>query len=247
MPKIELATASWTDVRDHIAAGHTIAFLPFGALEQHGPHLPLSTDTIQCAELASRLADHYSGLLLPAVPYGETWDNGGFPGTISLSASTVTAICLDVAASAVSFGVTTLVIVNGDFGNRAPVHAAARRLSIDGSDVLVLDYPGLVEVGDAVKETAWAAPGLCHADELETSMVLAVQPGLVHPDRYVAAYPDLPADFGKRPIRFETLSPSGVFGDPRPSSAEKGEAIISFVLERSIAEVDGHLAAIGAA
>src|SRR5689334_7710371 len=72
MPKIELAAASWTDVRDHVAGGDTIAFLPFGALEQHGPHLPLSTDTIQCTELASRLADHYPGLLLPPVPYGET-------------------------------------------------------------------------------------------------------------------------------------------------------------------------------
>ncbi|WP_382306932.1 creatininase family protein [Herbiconiux sp. UC225_62] len=246
MPMIDLSAASWTDVRDHIAAGDTIAFLPFGALEQHGPHLPLTTDTIQCAAIAARLADHYSGLLLPPVPYGETWDNAGFPGTISLSASTVTAICVDIATSAMSFGVTTLVIVNGDYGNRAPVHAAARQLSIAGSDVIVLDYPGLVEVGDSVKESPWAAPGLCHADEIETSMVLALEPDLVHPERYAAAYPELPADFGKRPIRFDTLSPTGVFGDPRPSSAVKGEAIVSFVVERSIAEVDAHLAAIGA-
>jgi creatinine amidohydrolase len=246
MPMTDLASASWTDVQQHIAAGRTLAVLPFGALEQHGPHLPLSTDTIQAAGVAERIARHYEALLLPAVPYGETWDNGGFPGTISLAASTVTAICRDIGLSAQSFGVTTLVIVNGDYGNRAPVRAAARELSIGGFDTLVLDYPGLVEIGDTVKETAWAAPGLCHADEIETSMVLALEPRLVHPDRFVAAYPELPADFGRRPIRFDTLSPSGVFGDPRPATAEKGEAIIAYVVERSIEEIDGHLAAISA-
>ncbi len=240
---LELAACSWTDVREHVSAGNTIAFLPFGALEQHGPHLPLSTDTIQCTGIATRLAQHFSGLLLPPVPYGQTWDNGGYPGTLSLAPSTVTAICLDLAASARSFGVTTLVIVNGDYGNRAPVHAAHAELTRAGHDVLVLDYPGLVEVGDAVKESPWAAPGLCHADELETSMILALEPGLVHPDRYVSEYPDLPADFGTRPIRFDTLSASGVFGDPRPSTSEKGEAIVSFVVERSIAEIEAHLAA----
>ncbi|TAJ49764.1 MAG: creatininase family protein [Herbiconiux sp.] len=240
MTLLRLADASWTDVRDHVASAGTLAFLPFGALEQHGPHLPLSTDTIQCTGIAERLAEHYSGLLLPPVSYGQTWDNGGFPGTVSLKASTVTAICTDIAESVWSFGVSTLVIVNGDYGNRAPVHAAARALAEDG-DVLVLDYPGLVEVGDAVKETPWAAPGLCHADELETSMVLALEPRLVHPERYEAAYPELPADFGTRPIRFDTLSPSGVFGDPRPSTAAKGETIISFVVERAIEEIESHL------
>lgn len=242
---IDLAAAAWTDVRDHIAAGNTLAFLPFGALEQHGPHLPLSTDTIQGLGVATRLADHYDGLLLPPVHYGETWDNGGFPGTISLSAATVSAICVDIATSVQSFGVTTLVIVNGDYGNRAPIHSAARQLSINGFDVLVLDYPGLVEIGDRVKESPWAWPGLCHADELETSMVLALDPATVHADRYEASYPQLPADFGQRPIRFDTLSPSGVFGDPRPATAEKGEAIIGFVVEQSELVIDAHLAAIG--
>ncbi|WP_368499505.1 creatininase family protein [Herbiconiux sp. A18JL235] len=177
MTLLRLAEASWTDVRDHVASGGTLAFLPFGALEQHGPHLPLSTDTLQCTAVAERLAEHYSALLLPPVSYGSTWDNAAFPGTVSLKPSTVSALCADIAQAVWSFGVTTLVIVNGDYGNRAPVHAAAAALAADG-DVLVLDYPGLVEVGDAVKESPWAAPGLCHADELETSMVLALEPRL---------------------------------------------------------------------
>lgn len=240
---IDLATSSWTDVRDHIAAGHTLAFLPYGALEQHGPHLPLSTDTIQCLGVATRLAEHYDGLLLPPVHYGETWDNGGFPGTVSLSAATVSSICIDIATSVRSFGVTTLVIVNGDYGNRAPIHSAARELVEGGFDVIVLDYPGLVEVGDRVKESPWAWPGLCHADELETSMILALDPGSVHPDRYAASYPELPEDFGQRRIRFDTLSTSGVFGDPRPATADKGETIIGFVVEQSILEIDAHLSA----
>ncbi len=239
MTLLRLGEASWTDVRDHVDAGGTLAFLPFGALEQHGPHLPLSTDTLQCTAIAERLAEHYSALLLPPVCYGSTWDNAAFPGTVSLKPSTVAALCTDIAEAVWSFGVTTLVVVNGDYGNRAPVHAAAAALAAAG-DVLVLDYPGLVEVGDAVKESPWAAPGLCHADELETSMVLALEPRLVRPERYEAAYPELPADFGTRPIPFDTLSPSGVFGDPHASTAEKGETIISFVVARSIEQIDSH-------
>jgi len=238
---IELAASSWAQVRDHIADGKTIAVLPFGALEQHGPHLPLSTDTVQAVGVATRVAEHFDALLLPPVHYGETWDNGGFPGTVSLSAATVAAICVDLAASVRSFGVTTLVIVNGDYGNRAPIHAAVAQIVAGGFDALVLDYPGLVEIGDRVKETPWAWPGLCHADELETSMVLRLAPELVQPELYAPFYPEMPADFGQRPIRFDTLSPSGVFGDPRPSTAEKGEQIIAFVVEQSIVAIDAHL------
>lgn len=96
---IELARSTWTEVAAHMKSGQTesgrtTAFLPFGALEQHGPHLPLSTDTLQCGEIARRLAERTDGILLPAVHYGETWGNSGHPGTISLAPSTVTAIAV---------------------------------------------------------------------------------------------------------------------------------------------------------
>lgn len=245
---IELASATWEDARDFLSGGSRIAVLPFGALEQHGPHLPLSTDTLQADAVARRLAEVLDAALLPAIPLGNTWSNDALPGTVSISADTVTAVCSDVAASLERAGYALLVVVNGDFGNRLPLHRAAEASAArNGLPVVVLDYPGLVEIGDAVKESPWAAPGLCHADELETSMVLAIAPSLVHADRMAPTYPELPADFGLRQMALAPLSPTGVFGDPRPATAEKGERIIAHVVAESAAVVRRVLTGLGLA
>ncbi len=243
---IEYARSSWTDVAEFLRTGPRVAVLPFGALEQHGPHLPLSTDTIQADAVARRLADRLDAALLPAIPLGNTWSNDALPGTVSIGADTVTAVCADVAASVERAGFALLVVVNGDFGNRLPLHRAAEDAAArDGIPVVVLDYPGLTEIGDAVKETPWAAPGLCHADEIETSMILATAPALVHRDRMAAAYPELPADFGLRQMALAPLSPTGVFGDPRPATAEKGERILAHVVDESERVVRRVIAALG--
>lgn len=96
---IELANATWTEVGDFLASGTRIAVLPFGALEQHGPHLPLSTGTLQADAVARRLAESLDAALLPSVAYGNTWSNDALPGTVSIGADTVTALCADIAAS----------------------------------------------------------------------------------------------------------------------------------------------------
>ena len=111
--------------------------------------------------------------------------------------------------------------------------------------VLVLDYPGLVDIGDQVKESPWAAPGLCHADELETSMMLAISPGTVHPERFAAEYPELPPDFGQRPQALAPLGETGVFGDPRAATAAKGEQIIAHVVTQSLAAIERTLRSLG--
>jgi creatinine amidohydrolase len=242
---LELARATWTDVATHLESHPAIGILPFGALEQHGPHLPLSTDSLQADAVARGLAERVDGVLLPVVPLGNTWSNDALPGTVSISADTVAAVCRDVTASLERAGYELLVVVNGDFGNRLPLHRAAEESAARGGmPVVVLDYPGLTEIGDAVKDSPWAAPGLCHADEIETSMVLALAPHLVHPDRMEAAYPDLPPDFGLRQMALAPLSPSGIFGDPRPATAEKGERIIAHVIEQSEAIVRRILSAL---
>ncbi|MDQ1130228.1 creatininase family protein [Microbacterium sp. SORGH_AS_0888] len=243
---LELAHAAWPDVAAHLRERPGVAILPFGALEQHGPHLPLSTDTLQADAVARRLAERLDAVLLPAVAFGNTWSNEALPGTVSLGADTVAAVCGDLAASLERGGFAALVVVNGDFGNRLPLQTAAEASAVRGGiPVLVLDYPGLTEIGDRVKETPWAAPGLCHADEIETSMVLAIAPALVHRDRMVADYPELPADFGLRQMALAPLSATGVFGDPRPATPEKGERIIAHVVDESERIVRRVLSALG--
>lgn len=237
---------SWTEVRDWAATDGLLAFLPVGALEEHGPHLPLGTDTMVAVHSARLLAEHFDGLLLPAVPYGETWATSGYPGTVSLSPATVTAVAVDIGRAVADFGVRGIVIVNGDFGNRVPLAAAARTLNAAGVAAMVLDYPGLDEAIAEHRRSVPLVGGMNHAEEIETSMVLAVDPELVYQERYVAEYPTLPVDFGLRPLRLHEVSTSGVFGDPGPASAETGELLYTGVVEASIRIIRRFLEGLGA-
>lgn len=232
------------DVAAHLRAGNGLALLPFGALEMHGAHLPLGTDTAAAAEVARRLAEQFDAVLLPPVHYGETWLTSGYPGTVSLAPGTVTAIATDIGRSLAATGARWYVIVNGDFGNRAPLHAAARTLTDeDVIRAVVLDYPGMDAAIAEVREAPSAHPMIAHAEEAETSTMLALDPEAVRTDRYAADYPEFPADFGQRPIRLDEISTTGVFGDPSHASAAKGEHILAGTVAGCAAEIERLLAA----
>jgi creatinine amidohydrolase len=227
-------TAAWPEVEAHIRNGGRIAVLPFGAFEQHGPHMPLSTDTIMAQELARRLASTADALLLPPLHYGETSGNNGFPGTISIGFDTVRRIALDICSSLRDGGVAGLVIVNGDFGNQAPLKLAAREAKDQlGYPVLMIDYPGLAEVAAEISETPPAGRGFYHADEVETSIVLAIEPAAVKMEEAREEYPAFPPTYGSVPIPLREISRSGVFGDPRRATAEKGERLLDALTERA--------------
>jgi len=253
---IEAVNSSWTDVAAHLeaAAARTgadaasgLAFLPFGALEQHGPHLPLGTDTATAAEVARRLAERLDAVLLPPVHYGDTWNNAGYPGTVGLSTATVTAIAVDIGRALVHSGARGLVIVNGDWGNRQPLATAARILNDERVlPTIVLDHPGMDAAIERVRESEPAAPGLNHAEEVETSIMLALDPHLVHTDRYVSAYPVFPSDFGTRPMQLHPFSESGVFGDPATATAAKGATILADTVTASLEVLEGFTATLGA-
>ncbi|MCW6005713.1 creatininase family protein [Micromonospora sp. CPCC 205371] len=235
------ASASWTDVREHLAQRRPVV-LPFGAYEQHGPHLPLATDTAMATAVAQRVARRTGALLLPAVAYGETSGNAGFPGTVSLSFDTVRAITLDICAALVRHGASSLVIVNGDFGNRAPLAQAAREAGVRlGLPVLVVDYPDLPRIAAEICQTPPAGDGFYHADEVETSIMLAVAADSVRMERAVAEYPRFPPAFPAAFTGLEKISASGVFGDPRPATAEKGADLLERLAEAATTLVEAYL------
>lgn len=221
---------SWKRFGDRLAAG-AVPLLPFGAYEQHGPHLPLSTDTVMAQGLTQRLAEALRGeldiLVLPPMEYGQTTDNDGFPGTLTLSFDTVRAIALDLAGALHRQGARCLVIVNGDFGNQAPLRLAARE-AVQRWDfpVLVVNYPGMTEAMDELLTTAPAGHGIRHADEFETSIMLALAPDDVRMDAAVAEYPTYPAVFPALQLGLHELSVTGVFGDPTAATAATGEALL---------------------
>lgn len=223
MSATDFARAAWPEVEARLSDG-VLAVLAVGACEQHGAHLPLTTDTDMAQALARRLATALSALLLPPVGYGETRNNEAFPGTISISADTLRSVILDIGAGVRRMGARGLVIVNGHFGNRAPIAQAVARLAADGLPVLALDYPGLEALAARICDTPPAGHGFMHADEFETSVMLAVAPETVRMELAAPGYPEFPKDFATMQLR--DFCPGGVFGDPRPATAAKGEAFL---------------------
>jgi len=230
---LDTATASWEDVAAGVAGG-LIAVLPVGAVEQHGPHLPLLTDTVLATGVARRIAEGTDALLLPAIAYGDAWTAEGWAGTLSLSPDTLRATVIDLGRGLHRMGVRGLVTINGHFGNREPIALAARSLSELGLPVLHLDYPHLEALAAEHMESEPAGPGFYHADEVETSMMLALAPDSVRLDRAAPEYPEFPPLFGSEPMKLSGFNSSGVFGDPRPATAEKGETLIAGIAAESV-------------
>ncbi|HWU63154.1 MAG TPA: creatininase family protein [Ensifer sp.] len=236
---LEAAKCTWIDVRERASRGDLLAFLAIGAVEQHGAHLPLLTDTVMSDGVARRLAQAEDGFLLPPIAYGEAWTTGSFPGTISLRPETLQALVTDIGESLKLSGVAALVIVNGHFGNRPPIEYAQRNL-IDRHSfpVLCLDYPGLELAAADICESEPAAPHFYHADEVETSFMLALAPETVDMARAAPEYPLFPATFGMEAMRLSDFNASGVFGDPTPATQAKGEALIARVVAQSRLTID---------
>jgi creatinine amidohydrolase len=236
MGLIDSALASSPDIARAKGAG-LVAVLPIGAVEQHGPHLPLLTDTILATGVARRIANAIGAWLLPAIAYGDAWTAEGWAGTLSITPPTLSATIEDVGRGVQRIGIGGLLTINGHFGNRGPIARATEALIASGLPVLALDYPGLEAAAEEYCSSKPAGPGFYHADEVETSMMLALAPESVRMDLAVAEYPDFPVDFGARPMQLSTFNSSGVFGDPRGATAATGEKIIARIVSESLSQI----------
>jgi creatinine amidohydrolase len=209
-----------------------------GACEQHGHHLPLTTDTDLAGGVARRTADALQALLLPAIAFGDAWNNEAFSGTLSLSPDTLRATVVDIGAGLHRMGVRGLIVINGHFGNRGPIELAARALMQAGLPVLHLDYPGLDALAADICDSKPAGPGFYHADEVETAMMLALRPEAVDLTRAKPEYPSFPPTFGLEPMQLRSFNPTGVFGDPRPATAAKGQALLAGIVAENLRLID---------
>lgn len=202
---------------------HPYAVLPLGSTEQHGPHLPLATDTLLAAAFARRMAEKSGGLVLPPVHLGYSWTWRDLPGTLTLRLDTFLALTRDVAESLARSGVRALCTVTGHEANRGPLKYALRERIVDHVDIAVLNlfYPGMDRILQDADTPAWHA-GILHAEEVETSMMLATHPDLVRMERAVRDYPRPPESYGMTRVTMGDLMTSGVFGDATAADAEKG-------------------------
>ena len=218
----------------------SVGLLPLGAIEQHGPHLPLATDQIIAEGLANHAVEQckseHSIWLLPAVPVGQGLEHAAYAGTLSLSAATFEAVVYELGASAARAGLRRLVLFSGHGGNNAAMDNAALRLRHDHHMLVVkacyFDFP--MPATPTLPAREWRE-GL-HGGALETALMLYFNPEAVElqaaehwpsmTSHALSDYTYLGAE--QSAARFAwlagDLNPAGVVGDARLASAAMGEA-----------------------
>ncbi|SFW79291.1 mycofactocin biosynthesis peptidyl-dipeptidase MftE [Amycolatopsis australiensis] len=222
---MRLADLTWPDVAERAAAGAILA-VPVGATEQHGPHLPLSTDTDIALALCDRLAGKRPGVLVaPPVVYGSSGEHAGFAGTLSIGQEATELLLVELGRSAAET-FPRLLFVSAHGGNAAPVTRAVARLRAESRDVEVF-HP------------RWH--GDPHAGRPETALQLALRPGGVRMDRAA------PGD--RRPLRevlpllrdggVRAVTRTGVLGDPTTATAREGQALLDELTAQLVSHVDG--------
>ncbi|PWV63149.1 creatininase [Plasticicumulans acidivorans] len=250
MSEVRMDQISWVDYERRVREDGAVVFLPCGATEQHGPHLPLGTDALLSAAVSRDVAARLGGLVAPALSYGyksQPKSGGGqhFCGTTSLDGATLSALVRDAVREFARHGVRRLVLVNGHYENQwfvtEGIQLALREPAVaaSGLEVMRLEY------WDFCTEQTLAAvfpdgfPGFAleHAAVIETSLMLHYHPELVAMERLPN---DPPADFppyDMYPTRTEWVPPAGALASAKGASAEKGALMAAEVGERIAAAV----------
>ena len=248
-PSVRWWELRWPEI-DALDRDRTVLLLPTGAIEQHGPHLPVDTDIHNAYELALRAAQVSGGqtLVLPPVWWGMSPHHMGYPGTISLRFETFSALIGDICAAVSHHGFSRVLIVNGHGGNSAILGATVLRISEElGLFVGAVSYWQLI--GQRLREIGTSEPGgMGHACEMETSLQLHLRPERV---QMANARKEMPSptrsfsgiDFRDPgpvvfPLDFRRDSTEGVMGDPTVATHEKGAAIAEAVLETLVCIID---------
>ncbi|PZW45699.1 creatinine amidohydrolase [Humitalea rosea] len=220
-----------------LAGSGALPILPVASLEQHGPHLPVWTDSAigheTCLRAAAKLGD---AIVLPPMWMGMSEHHLPFGGTISLDYAAFSAVLRCIARSVLACGFDRLMLVNSHGGNIDPLAVAARELAVELAMPIVVATPSKMAESalGAVMETQ---SGMMHACEAETSAWMAMDPGQVRMDNLGAAFSNAPSVGSEPPGAFrfwsfaERAPGTGVRGDPRPSTAAKGEAILDAMAE----------------
>jgi creatinine amidohydrolase len=218
---------------------HHTVILPVGSVEEHGPHLPLGTDSFHALEVAQRAAKVRPVLVAPPVFYGLCRSTREHPGTLSISGQTLRALVTELGREFHRQGLNNLVIMSGHAGG---THMAAL---VEAGENLLAELPELqvavVNLLDLLREVVAARPELvktrgdAHAGEVETALMLAAYPHLVE-GTAPAEWPTFPKYVLARDKR--RYWPGGVWGDPAPATAAQGEAILTAEVNRLVEILD---------
>jgi creatinine amidohydrolase len=245
MPVLELAQLTWEEVRD-LDRASTLVVLPVGAIEAHGPHLPLDSDVVIATAMARAGAQKLAGrghvvLILPALVYTAAQFGADFHGTLSISGITATAVIVDLARSLSDQDFLLLAIANAHLD---PEHLTALNEAVQlarADHLLPIIFPDLTRKPWASRLGEEFKSGACHAGQFESSIVLSEQPERVRENlrRSLKANPHSLSEAiktGKRSFA-EAGGERAYFGDPAAASAAEGRRTIDIlggILEEAV-------------
>jgi creatinine amidohydrolase len=244
---VVLVDLSWMEIERRIENGTDTVVLPVGATEQHGPHLPLGTDTEIGRALAREIAERRPGTLVaPTVQVGCSDEHAGFPGTLSVRPSTLVALLRDVVNSLERHGFAYVVFLPSHGGNFAPVETAVAEIAPDLDDTALIPLTDGDERGDLMNEGLAEAgidyeQDVIHAGAVETSLMLAIDEGSVRTD-----------DAEPGPVEgvtlsqvvnqgFDAITENGVLGDPGRASCHAGNVILGKLAGTLVERIDDEI------
>jgi len=248
-PTVFLGEMTNTEVEAFLKSHHTV-IVPVGATEQHGPHAPLLTDVLIPQEIARRIAPRIEAVVAPPVNYALSYPHVGFKGLVHIRIPTFMALIEDLCAAFSASGFRRIIFLNGHYDNTYAIAYAcanaARQLPTEVKAFPVNYWDGMTAAD--VDEWSGLKNGL-HANEAETSAVLAINPDLVDMEKANAEFPPFPeytvntgpvhtAFFFTSPGSVYWATKSGTWGDARNSTAGKGERYIEVGVRSTLAVLE---------
>ncbi len=238
-PDYMWATLKWPEITERLKIVDT-AILPCGAIEQHGPHLPLDVDYFDANYMAIKVAEACNDpkpFVLPPIPYGVSYHHSEFRGTISITNNALSAFVYDIGMSMAHNGIKKLVILNGHGDNEPTLNYAAQMInrdakifvSVDTGETSDIDLYNLIDTKNDV-----------HAGEIETSTTLALRPELVDMSKAVDETLDLDNEYldftSVRGVNWyvhtKSLSKTGIMGNATLGTAAKGEKMWEIMIRK---------------
>ncbi len=237
-----LADLPWPAYRAMVRAD-PIIIIPVGAIEQHGPHLPINTDAVIAQALATRLAAELDTLVAETLAYGtrsDRWSGGGegYPGTISLQPETMIALAVDILDGLAEDGFTRFFLLNAHYENAPLLRETARRITRRHPDVRMLfcnwwELPPKAEVL-ALFPDGFPGMDLEHAGLLETSLMLHIAPALVRAKETFPCITAVPPGYETYPEDTDPPVSSGALASAAKATAQIGEVLLNLVLRSGV-------------
>ena len=230
---MKITNFTWAEFKELNKSVDT-AIIPWGALEAHGTHLPLSTDTIIAEHIATLIAGKINAFLLPPIPIGYSFHASNFPGTLSFTEHTLQQIAFDLAKS-LSNNIQNIIFISGHGGNVEPLEEIAVKIRDELElDVLVIYLyftdDELIKKFNKIK-TSESIYDIFHAEEIETSLMLAISPHLVNMKEAKIEYPEVKKEHLRYEKNLGDLTNYCVFGDPTVANVAKGNQFLEIIVE----------------